>query len=282
MDTADRVRETRWSHRGRPVRVVVTGATRPTTARRVVDGALAALDRVTAPGRGELARVHRAAGRPVAVGPLLRDLVTVALDAARASDGDCDPTIGAARIRLAARGGPLPVDGLDVGVPVVAGQWGSVSLAGDWRSVSLRGDRLAVPPTLLLVLGGTASAYLAQRCAVRIAECSAGGVLVAIGSRVATAGPVPSGGWPVSVGAGTVRLTGGGLATASTRGADGSGVVNPRTGGTPVAPWAALTVAAPDAVRAATLAISALVRGADGPRWLTGQDCAWWITPRPR
>lgn len=268
MDTIERVREARWSHRGRPVRVAVTGATRPTAARRVVTGALAALDRITAPGWGELARVHRAAGRPVPVGPLLRELVTVALDAARASDGDCDPTIGAARIRLAARGGLLPVCGFGAGIPMPV---------ADWRSVSLRGDRLAVPPTLLLVLGGTATAYLAQRCAERIAQRSVGGALVAIGSRVATAGPVPPGGWPVPLGRRTVRLTDGGLATAYR--SEGGGVLDPRTGRGPDSPWAAVTVAAADAVRATTLAISALVRGVDGPGWLARQDCSWWVDP---
>ncbi|MFB9546769.1 FAD:protein FMN transferase [Micromonospora sagamiensis] len=266
----DRVRETHWSHRGLPVRVAVAGARRPTAARRVVAGALAGLDRVTAPGRGELARVHRAAGRPVPVGPLLRDLVAVALDAARASDGDCDPTIGASRIRLAARGGLLPVCGFGTGVPLPA---------DDWRAVSLRGDRLTVPPTLLLVLGGTATAYLAQRCAARIAERSAGGVLVAIGSRVAAAGPVPRGGWPVPVGGRTIRLRSGGLATASACRPDGGGVLDPPSGRAPDLPRSAVTVAAPDTVRAATLAITALVRGTDGPGWLAGQDCAWWIDP---
>ncbi|GLY24337.1 FAD:protein FMN transferase [Micromonospora sp. NBRC 101691] len=270
MDTIDRVCETRWSYRGRPVRLAVAGARRTTAARRVVTGALAALDRITAPGRGELARVHRAAGRPVPVGPLLRDLVAVALDAARASDGACDPTIGAARIRLAARGGPFPVCGFGTAVPPPA---------DGWRAVSLHGDRLAVPPTLLLVLGGTATAYLAQRCAAQIAERSAGGVLVAIGSRVATAGPVPPGGWPVPVGGRTIRLRGGGLATASASRPDGGGVLDPRSGQAPELPGTAVTVIAPDTVRAATLAVTALVRGADGPGWLAGQDCSWWIDP---
>jgi thiamine biosynthesis lipoprotein len=147
--------------------------------------------------------------------------------------------------------------------------------------VSLRGDRLTVPPTLLLVLGGTATAYLAQRCAARIAERSAGGALVAIGSRVATAGPAPRGGWPVPVGGRTVRLRGGGLATASACHPDGGGVLDPRSSRAPDLPWTAVTVSAPDTVRAATLAITALVRAADGPGWLAGQDCSWWVDPVP-
>ncbi|MEU4567768.1 FAD:protein FMN transferase [Micromonospora sp. NPDC023956] len=270
METIDRICETRWSYRGRPVRLAVTGARRATAARRVVTGALAALDRIAAPGQGELARVHRAAGRPVPVGPLLRDLVAVALDAARASDGACDPTIGAARIRLAARSGPLPGCGFGTGVPPPV---------DGWRAISLHGDRLTVPSTLLLVLGGTATAYLAQRCATRIAERSAGGVLVAIGSRVATAGPVPPGGWPVPVGGRTIRLTGGGLATASAYRPDGGDVLDPPPRPAPGLPATAVTVAAPDTVRAATLAVTALVRGVDGPGWLAGQDCSWWVDP---
>ena len=53
----------------------------------------------------ELARLNRSAGRPFAAGPLLLDVLAVALGAAAATGGDVDPTVGArdARARLGSR-----------------------------------------------------------------------------------------------------------------------------------------------------------------------------------
>lgn len=259
--------EVRWWWRDRPVRVAVTERTALPAARRMVTRSLTALRRAEA----ELARAQRAAGRPVPVGPLLRELVAVALGAAEATDGAVDPTIGAARLRPAAGRAVLPV----------CGTWtGPADRAADWRAVTLRGDLLAVPPPRWLDLGGTATAYLVQRCAERVAARSGVGVLVAVGSRVAAAGPAPDGGWPVPDGPGS--LTGGALVTADGLRPDGGGVRDPRTGGSPASPWRSVTVAAPDAARAAMLAVAALVHGPDGPRWLAGQDVPAWPAPFPR
>ncbi|MGR6319204.1 FAD:protein FMN transferase [Micromonospora soli] len=251
--------EVRWWWRDRPVRVAVTDRTALPAARRTVARRLAGLRVVDL----ELARAHRAAGRPVPVGPLLRDLLSVALGAAEATGGAVDPTVGAARLRRA--GGPLPACGSG---------WGAVERGRDWRAVSLRGDLLAVPPPLWLDLGGTASAYLVQRCAEQVAARHGTGVLVALGSRIAVAGPVPVSGWRVAQGPPT--LTGGALVTADVLRPDGGGVRDPRTGGSPAAGWDAVTVAAPDAARAAMLAVAALARGADGPEWLAGQGVRAW------
>ncbi|MFG2054710.1 FAD:protein FMN transferase [Micromonospora sp. NPDC048930] len=255
--------EVRWWWRDRPVRVAVTDRTALPAARRAVARRLAGLRAVDL----ELARAHRAAGRPVPVGPLLRDLVSVALGAAEASDGTVDPTVGAARLRRTV--GPVPSCGSG---------WGRVDRHADWRAVSLRGDLLAVPPPHWLDLGATASAYLVQRCAEQVAARHGAGVLVAVGSRLAVAGPAPLGGWRVAQGPPT--LTGGALVTADVLRPDGGGVRDPRTGGAPAAPWHAVTVAAPDAARAAMLAVAALARGADGPEWLAGQGVRAW--PRTR
>lgn len=255
--------EVRWWWRDRAVRVVVSDRTALPAARRAVARRLAGLRAVDL----ELARAHRAAGRPVPVGPLLRDLVTVSLGAAEATGGLVDPTIGAARLRRSVI--PLPACGSG---------WGRVDRGGDWRAVSLRGDLLAVPPPLWLDLGGTAGAYLVQRCAEQVAARHGTGVLVAVGSRVAVAGPAPAGGWRVAHGPATV--TGGALVTADVLRPDGGGVRDPRTGAAPDSPWAAVTVAAPDAARAAMLAVAALARGADGPEWLAGQGVRAW--PRTR
>ncbi|MFC0033174.1 hypothetical protein ACFFMM_27005 [Micromonospora chaiyaphumensis] len=75
--------------------MAVSDRTALPAARRAVARRLAGLRTVDL----ELARAHRAAGRPVPVGPLLRDLVAVSLGAAEATGGLVDPTVGAARLR---------------------------------------------------------------------------------------------------------------------------------------------------------------------------------------
>ncbi|MGW5671150.1 FAD:protein FMN transferase, partial [Micromonospora sp. NPDC003776] len=219
--------EVRWWWRDRPVRVAVSDRTALPAARRTVARRLAGLRAVDL----ELARAHRAAGRPVPVGPLLRELVSVALRAAEASGGAVDPAVGAARLRRSA--GPVPSCGSG---------WGRVERSADWRGVSLRGDRLAVPPPCWLDLGATATAYLVQRCAEQVAARHGTGVLVAVGSRLAVAGPAPAGGWRVSPGPPT--RAGGALVTADVLRPDGGGVRDPRTGGAPASPWAGVSVAA--------------------------------------
>ncbi|GAB3183496.1 thiamine biosynthesis lipoprotein [Micromonospora palomenae] len=261
------VEEVRRAYRGRVARVAVTDRDALPEARRTLVRLLAGLRRA----EDELARAHRAAGRPVPVGPLLRDLVAVALGAAEATGGDVDPTVGAARLRRAYARGRWPVCGASVG---------PVEPTGNWRAVRLRGDLLAVPATLPLALDGTATAYLVQRAAERIAARTGVGALVGLGTRTAVAGPAPAGGWPVAAEGRVLRLTGGALVTADGWRPDGGGVLDPRTGGPPASPWRAVTVAAPDATRAAMLAIAALVRGDAGPDWLAGQGVAAWPTPR--
>ncbi|MFC4147821.1 FAD:protein FMN transferase [Micromonospora mangrovi] len=259
--------EVRWWWRERPVRVAVTERTALPAVRRVVARGLAALRTAEA----ELGRAHRAAGRPAPVGPLLRDLVAVALGAAEASGGAVDPTIGAARLRRTAGRGGLPVCGSGIG---------PVGVPADWRAVTLRGELLAVPPPRWLDLGGTATAYLVQRCAERAAVRQRTGVLVAVGSRVAAAGPAPDGGWPVAVDGGPTTLVDGALVTADGHRPDGGGVRDPRTGGAVASPWAAVTVAAPDAARAAMVAVAALARGPEGPAWLAAQGVPAWPVAR--
>src|SRR5205807_1715456 len=59
---------------------------------------VAAVDRACSRFRvdSELERVNTADGRPTEVGPVLLDAVEVALQAARQTDGDVDPTVGEA------------------------------------------------------------------------------------------------------------------------------------------------------------------------------------------
>jgi thiamine biosynthesis lipoprotein len=82
-----------WTVWGTTARVVVTDPARVATAERLVRAELAAVDAACSRFRpdSELARLAAGGGR---VSPPLATLVTAALQAARDTGGDVDPTLG--------------------------------------------------------------------------------------------------------------------------------------------------------------------------------------------
>jgi thiamine biosynthesis lipoprotein len=264
-------------------RIVVTDPAAVPAARDIVEAELAEVDAACSRFRpdSELRRACTAPG-PVTVSARLAELVGAALAAARDTDGDVDPTVGAA---ICALGYDADLAGLFDKVPPAAGATVRTASAGgatlrmvpaaDWRQVRLRGRELTVPAGVLLDLGATAKALAADRCAALVSTRLGLGVLVSLGGDIATAGPAPAGGWQVRVsdGAGepcaAVALPGGAaLATSSTQsrrwrhaGELMHHVLDPRTG-RPAAPvWRTASVAAFTCVRANTLSTAALVRG---------------------
>ena len=91
-----------WQALGTGVQLIVTDAGQLDSARGMLEADLAAVDLACSRFRpdSEIAAVDRAmAGAdagPVAVSPLLAEAIAVALRAARLTDGDVDPTVGAA------------------------------------------------------------------------------------------------------------------------------------------------------------------------------------------
>ena len=209
--------------------------------------------------------------------PLLTEAVGVALDAARDSGGLIDPTVGDALCAL----------GYDRDFSLVAPNGPAVTLSvrpvpGWWRIEFDRANRrLSMPPGTRLDLGATAKAWAADRAAARIAGRLRCGVLVSLGGDIATAGPVPEGGWRVrvqdvtahpdepSVGpAQTVALSGGALATSSTsaRRWERGGtvlhhIVDPRDSLPAPTVWRTVSVAASDCVSANVAATGAIIKG---------------------
>jgi thiamine biosynthesis lipoprotein len=222
----------------------------------------------------------------VTVSPLLAEAIAVALRAARLTDGDVDPTVGAAMnavgydrdFSLVQRNGP----GVRLTVKTVPG----------WRQVEFNEQArlLRVPPGVRLDLGATAKAWAADRSAGRIAAALGCGVLVSLGGDIAVSGHPPAGGWRIRVqdisgrpedppaGPSTVvAIHGGGLATSSTaarrwrRGGDVlHHILDPRTGlpATPV--WRTVSVAAASCTDANIASTAAIIRGQAAPAWLTG------------
>jgi thiamine biosynthesis lipoprotein len=254
------------------------------TAVRLLQDDLAALDLACSRFRpdSELVRANAAAGRAVAVSPLLAEAIEVALQAAEQTGGDVDPTLADA---LVAAGydrdfAALPADGSAVAPrPPRRGAWRDVEL--DRAAGTLR-----VPAGVGLDLGATAKAFAADRAAELIAVATNAGVLVNLGGDIAVAGPVLPGGWPVRVtdrpvqaddGASgqVVHIHGGGLATSSTvvrrwrrGGAAYHHILDPRTG-LPVEPvWRTVTVTAASCVEANTASTASIVRGRAAVDWL--------------
>jgi thiamine biosynthesis lipoprotein len=269
-----------WNVWGTVARIVVTDPAAVADATALVRAELAAVDAACSRFRpdSELNAACRAAGRPVTVSPLLADLVAAALDAARQTDGDVDPTVGGALCGLGYDRDFAALTGREV-APAVR-----VFPTPDWTAVRLRGQELSVPTGVLLDLGATAKAAAADRAAALVALRLGLGVLVALGGDVATAGPGPDGGWQVLVQdrpgdpSSVVRLpAGAALATSSTAGRTWGRpgellhhILDPRTGRPAPAVWRTVSVAAYSCLRANTLSTAAVVRGHDAPFLLDG------------
>jgi thiamine biosynthesis lipoprotein len=269
-----------WRALGTTAELLVTEPRMLVAARRAVEAELAEIDRACSRFRddSDLTRLNTAGGAAVRVGKLLLEATEVALNAARASGGLVDPTVGQAIDAIGydrdfdeiAADGPTPR-----GLPTPG--FGCVRVERSHSTIQL-------PPGVRLDLGATAKALAADRGAARAAGLMAGlGVLVSLGGDIAMSGPAPDGGWPVGVAddhaaeeaSATVALDGGGLATSSTtvrawrRGGRAiHHIVDPATGLPAEVVWRTVSVAAVSCVDANTAATAAIVRGEDAPAWL--------------
>src|SRR5207244_337209 len=104
--------------------------------------------------------------------PLLAELVADAIEAARATDGAVDPTLGSTLVRLGydrdleeVRRRKATAEGTERTRVVV------VRRPEGWRTLTLDGTRLRMPAGLQLDLGATAKAGAADRCARLVASC---------------------------------------------------------------------------------------------------------------
>ncbi len=288
----DRLATARWEALGTSVVLRLTLAGELARAQSVVAAELDAIDRACSRFRedSDLARINaRAGGRALPVAPLLFEALEVALRAAELTDGDVDPTVGAALVlagydrdwRLlepAPRGALTPSAAPAVRAHVRCG----------WQTVELDAARVTVriPHGVTLDLGASGKAWAADRAARAAHEACGGGVLVSVGGDIATAGSAPAGGWRIHVTddhrAGpqapgqTVSIRSGGLATSSTatrRWRRGSAtmhhIIDPATGAPALGLWRTVSVAGADCTDANIASTAALVRGDTGAAaWL--------------
>jgi thiamine biosynthesis lipoprotein len=272
-----------WRALGALVQLVVTEPGRLPEARRLLDDDLAAVDAACSRFRSD-SEIRALTGGRHRVSPLLAEAIAVALRAARLTDGDVDPTVGAA---MSAAGYDRDFRQIEPNGPPLRL---TVRQVPGWREVRLDGRSVIVPEGVQLDLGATAKAWAADRSAARIAEQLGCGVLVSLGGDIAVAGPPPAAGWRIRVQDVTgapgdapagpyalIAIRDGGLATSSTtarrwqRGGDVlHHILDPRTG-LPAEPvWRTVSVAAGSCADANAASTAAVIRGRRALGWLTG------------
>jgi thiamine biosynthesis lipoprotein len=212
----------------------------------------------------ELNRVNAAPLGLTLVSEEFASMLSLSLDAARATDGLVSPSVGGALIgagydRDFAR---LPSDG-------AAAQPAPIH---DWTSISLRGPGLLRTEPIVLDLNGVVKGRT-----VDDALALAGRGWISAGGDVATREPLVVG----LPGGESVTLHGGGLATSSVAkrrwragGRWQHHLIDPRTGRPTDGPWRDVSVVAASCLAADVAAKAALLMGDRGPGWLEERGLA--------
>ncbi len=275
--------DVRFEALGTTAHLVVTSGSCLPGAERLLRATLADLDRTCSRFRSDsdLSRLNVA--RTAVVDRMLVNALSVALRAARATDGLVDPALGRS----------ISVIGYDrtfTDVPPEGNQpaaalpsrrsWQDIRIDHDTREVEL-------PPGVDIDLGATAKAWGADLAAQRIADAYRCGVLVNLGGDVAVAGAVPDGGWRIRVahdhssrsGGQVVSIRTGGVATSSTTvrrwhraGEVLHHILDPASGTSARRVWSHVSVAAAACVDANIGATAAVVLGDLAPNWLAARD----------
>ena len=271
-----------WRALGTLVQLVVTDPAALPGARRLLEDDLAAVDSTCSRFRDD-SEIRSLTGGRHRISPLLAEALGVALRAARLTDGDVDPTVGAA---MSAAGYDRDFRQIEPNGPPLRL---TVRQVPGWREVRLDGRSLTLPGGVQLDLGATAKAWAADRSVTRIAAQTDSGVLVSLGGDIAVAGPPPADGWRIRVQDVTgpagdipegphalIAIRDGGLATSSTtarrwrRGGDVlHHILDPRTS-LPAEPvWRTVSVAAGSCADANAASTAAVIRGRRALAWLT-------------
>ncbi len=251
-------------------------------ARRLSEGVLAEVDRTCSRFRADsdLVRANAAAGHWVEVDPLLVAAVTLAVDAARVTEGLVHPLLGRHLVSVGYDRdfGSLADTGRVTPAPAPP--------AGSWEQVGISDDAIRVPAGTALDLGSTGKAFAADLVVATLTGELGSAAIVSVGGDLAVARPDQEP-WTVSVcerpgepGV-LVWLEQGGVATSSpgarrwTR--DGTAyhhLLDPRTGAPAPETWSSVTCLGASAVAANTASTAAIVLGPDAAAWLTHHEVA--------
>ena len=280
--------EARWSALGTSVHLLVTDDAALDHASVALASLLDRVDATYSRFRedSELTALNAAAGSDVPVSALLARAIDAALQAASATDGAVDPTVGRAMRAI----------GYDADLAALADRTSAptvrVSSVPGWRAVMFdrRRSRVRVPKGVELDLGSTGKALAADLGAAAARRAiGRGGVLVNLGGDIAVAGEAPESGWRVTpaddshmdpaLGRQSITIRSGAVATSSTMvrrwmrlGVERHHIVDPATGRPADGPWRTATIVAVDCVAANAAATGAIVKGPDAVAWLSGLD----------
>lgn len=239
---------------------------------RTLESEVARLDELASRFRTDstLTRVNTSSGRWVEVPWGFVGVLTACLDAARATGGLVDPTLGRA-IKAAGydRWAGQPTD-TQAGIHT-----------GAWRGVGIRPGRnqaqVRIPEHTALDLGSIAKGWLADRLAVAVRRAGHD-VLANMGGDIRVLASSPWTVWADSelpgVPAAPVDLLDGGVATSGVghrAWQGGHHIIDPRTGHSARTSWHAVSVVAATAADANAAATAAMILADDGPAWLTTQ-----------
>jgi len=210
----------------------------------------------------ELNSVNEAPSEFVAVSQLFARALTLALDAARRTDGLVDPTLGTA----------IEAAGYDRDFAELAddGRRLSPAVAGGWRHVRVAGRLVFRHPGTKLDLNSVVKGLAVDAALGLIA----GDAYVVAGGDVAVRGAADIG----LPGGGALLLRNGGLATSGTTkrrwlraGEVQHHLIDPRTGRPSRSRWTEVTVAAGSCLEADIAAKAAFLLDDEGPDWLDAQ-----------
>lgn len=304
MDGSGTDGQSRWTVWGLDATLTVTPKRMLPAAEQIVRGIVAEVDLACSRFRGdsELMQLQPGMAAGVRVSPVFRLLLERALEAARMTDGDVDPTLGADMDALGYGHGivSVPVAAASSGLPALPSECVAAERrVPGWTRIGLYGDTLTVPGDLRLDLGATAKAVAADLAAAEVHARLGCGALVCLGGDLATAGPGPDvsgrpGQWQVLVQDRSVdpsqRIAlepGFALATSSTQkrrwkhaGADVHHILDPRFG-LPAEPiWRSVTAAARSCLEANAFSTAAIVRGFAALEWFTSAGIAGRLVDR--
>lgn len=274
---------------GTTVSVAVTEPSTADDAAAMLAGHLSSLDKACSRFRpdSELRKLERLSrGRPVAVSPLLFEVLEVACAVAVKTAGTVDPTVGTAVISL---GYDRDFDQIEE--PGWSGRRHRPRPAPGWWRVQLdpRERTVVVPSGIRIDVGATAKAWAADRAARTIAVRLGGGILVNLGGDVAVAGTPPPGGWSVGIAEyctttgdavdQVVAVHAGGLATSGTtvrswvhNGRRVHHIIDPWSGEPAPTVWSLVSTAAASCVEANAWSTAAVVWGTDAVGALTERE----------
>lgn len=222
----------------------------------------------------EVSLLRRRAGRWTQVSPLLLHLLQVAMGAARATEGVVHPGLGAV----------VAAAGYD--------RWAGSSAAEEpagvlpWHSIEVDpGGAVRVPPGMVIDLGATAKAWLADSLATTLVEATGAPALANMGGDIrAISHAEPWNVWldpelpsvpPVPVTVADAGIATSGVGRRSWRG--GHHIIDPGTGAPARTCWRSVSVVAADAVGANAAATAAVVLGEAAEGWLERQRLTAWL-----